>query len=189
MVIDKIRTATKPIHTRLDEGLMPAFQRIDSKERYAAMLKAFYGYFKPVMDAIDQHLDRAYLPDYAERRKPSLILDDLEALGMDTDIIPAAGLPAITDSSTAFGALYVLEGSTLGGVYLSSVLAKNMPADAAKALQFFYGYGKESKERWTAFVDQLNTFAAQTGNEEAIVIAAVDTFTCFQQHLEKALQQ
>lgn len=188
MVIDNIRAATKSIHAELDESLMPRFQQIDSKDKYAAMLNAFYSYFDPVMKLIDTHLDKTYLPDYDSRRKPAAITDDLHALGKTVEFMPQTVLPVIDNSHAAFGALYVLEGSTLGGVYLSSVLAKNIPGETEGALSFFYGYGKESKEKWHSFIGFLNAFAEKQGNEAQIVNAAVDTFTSFKEHLQNRLQ-
>jgi heme oxygenase len=189
MVIEKIREATKPIHAQLDEWLLPAFQNINNTEKYADILKAFYSYFKPVMDKIDAHIDRTALPDYDDRRKPGTIINDLKAINASTDDISLeTALPIIDNSANAIGALYVLEGSTLGGVYLSSVLAKNVPSIEDNALSFFYGYGKESKEKWVAFVDYLNKFAEGANNDGAIVQSAIDTFTFFKEHLQRTVK-
>jgi heme oxygenase (biliverdin-IX-beta and delta-forming) len=189
MIIDDIRTATRPIHEELDNWLMPQVQQVDTPEKYAALLKAFYTYFNPVMKKIGDHIDLTALPDYAERRKPALILEDLESIGQPfDDILPQTDLPVVLNSAQAFGALYVLEGSTLGGVYLAKALAQNLDIKDHAGLFFFYGYGKESKEKWTRFIDYLNAFGEKEENKEEIVKAANDTFVLFKKHLEERIK-
>lgn len=187
MVINQLRQYTQQSHKELDEWLLPKFQEIDSEKKYKDLLKAFYGYFMPVTEKIEEYLDIALLPDYHERRKPTAILNDLKALKEQHDEIAYAHrLPEINNTAQAFGALYVLEGSTLGGVFLSKMLARNIMVDEKRGLSFFTGYGNQSREKWDAFVNYLNAFAANS-NASEITGAAVETFQCFKLHLQQQL--
>ncbi|MFT3683076.1 MAG: biliverdin-producing heme oxygenase [Ferruginibacter sp.] len=186
MIIEKLRAATGPVHQELDASLMPVFKATDTKEKYGRLLRGFYGFFQPVTALIDKHLDKTYLTDYSERRRPATIINDLQALQLPAeDIAAAVQLPVISNRAAAFGAYYVLEGSTLGGVYLSKMLAEQLQIDENSGLSFFYGYGKMSRERWNVFVDALNRFAAASNEEDAITNAAIETFALFKIHLEK----
>lgn len=190
MIIEKLRASTSQIHKELDSWLMPVFRQVNDTATYEQVLKAFYDYYTPVMEMVSGEIDTQYLPDFAQRRKPELILNDLDAINKKNNFIsqPPASLPVISNASEAFGALYVLEGSTLGGVFLSRLLAENMNITDNSGLSFFYGYGKESREKWTVFIEQINLFAAERGNEEAILRAACDTFEYFKNHLQQRLQ-
>lgn len=187
MIVNQLRQYTRQSHQELDEWLLPRFHAIDSAEKYSDLLKAFYGYFMPVTAMVEDYLGPTVLPDYHERRKPGAILDDLEALQQQkTDIAFAHRLPQINNTAQAFGALYVMEGSTLGGLFLSKIVSKNIRVNEKNGLSFFNGYGKESREKWEVFVGYLNAFGAEN-NAADITGAAVETFECFKVHLQQQL--
>lgn len=190
MIIERLRTATAETHHQLDSSLTPVFKNVDDTTKYARILKAFYGFFKPVMDKISGEIDTHYLPDFGDRRKPELVLRDLEHIGADqADISYATELPQVNNASQAFGAMYVLEGSMLGGVYLSKLLAAQLGLDDTTGISFFYGYGNDSKEQWNKFIGSINNFAAEKGDESAILAAANDTFRLFEKHLNQQLHK
>lgn len=189
MIIEKLRQSTAEIHKELDSWLMPVFRDMDNTDKYSKLLRAFYGYYAPLMDRIGVEIDTHYLPDFAQRRNPDSILNDLASINKpNTFIHSATALPEIHNASQAFGALYVLEGSTLGGVFLSKMLGENMNIDEKNGLSFFYGYGKASREMWNVFIEQINLFAKEKGSEEAILTTAADTFRYFKDHLQQNLQ-
>ncbi|RYZ54811.1 MAG: heme oxygenase, partial [Chitinophagaceae bacterium] len=111
-----VKNATQQVHEEVEAILLPALTSIRSTSDYAAILKMFHGYFHPIEKLIEQQLHTGLLPDLAERRKSSSLLEDLRLLGEATDSLPlCSDLPPIKNPAEAFGALYVLEGSTLGG--------------------------------------------------------------------------
>src|SRR5205085_7986108 len=114
----------------------------------------FYGFFKPVYDSIDVFIDMAYLTDYQSRRKPEWILNDLEELEVDSTIKLCKRIPNINNNAAAFGALYVLEGSTLGGMVIRRIISDKLHIN--KGLTFFSGYGKQTRERWNVFIHAMN---------------------------------
>jgi len=104
-----------------------------------------------------------------------LLRADLAALHVDAATLPrATELPDVHDLGRALGALYVLEGSTLGG----QVLAREVARGAAGApTSFLNGAGGDTGARWTSF----GRFAeAQAAREPRVtpraVAAAGETF-------------
>lgn len=189
MIIEKLRQSTAEIHKELDSWLMPVFRKVDDDEKYSQLLKAFYGYYAPVMQRITVEIDTQYLPDFSHRRKADAILKDLDCINKRNGSIDHADiLPDISNASDAFGALYVLEGSTLGGVFLSKILGDAMNINEQNGLSFFYGYGQQSREMWNRFIEQINLFAKEKGDEEAILSSAHVTFKYFKDHLQQCLQ-
>ncbi len=167
-----VKNATQQVHEEVEAILLPALTSIQSTGDYAAILKMFYGYFHPIEKAIEQQLHTGLLPDLAERRKSSSLLEDLRRLGQATENLPlCADLPPITDPAEAFGALYVLEGSTLGGKQIAKMLAKN-GAVPEGTTQFFSGYGEQTGSRWKSFLEAFNR---QT-DSEAVTASANKTF-------------
>jgi heme oxygenase len=179
-----VKNETACAHRDVEEVLLPALQSIHSLRDCADILKAFYGFFQPTEESIRQYITPSILPDIEKRRNASLITGDLLALKSSGDLPLCSSLPQIKNSSQAFGALYVLEGSTLGGRIITKMLAKNKDvAIPSAALNFFGGYKEETGKMWTAFVDALNK-QKDTGT---IVLAANETFYHLKNWMQKAL--
>lgn len=178
-----VKKATQQNHEDVESLLLPVLNAIRSKEDYAAILKMFYGYFTPLEEKINKFITPAELPDINERRKASAIEHDLGNLPISFTAIPRCTLlPSLASTAQAFGALYVLEGSTLGGKMIARMLAKNKPYPIPEeALSFFSGYGEATGPKWKAFLQQLNL----QHEKEDVVQAADETFL----HLKGWMQQ
>jgi len=176
MVSTKIKEATKQAHQELEKTVVLQLKSVRSKADYAKVLKNFYAYFQAVERAITPYITRENLPDIADRRNSSYIKKDIEELGANTDELPVAFAPQINNVFQAFGALYVLEGSIMGGPYIVQMLQKY---GMDKGFNFFSGYGAESRSMWEAFTTILNRIP-QTEEEENMMIQTADeTFKRF----------
>lgn len=180
---DKVRTATHSLHHALDQAMMPYIAAIRSKEDYAALLLAFYGFFKPVYDNIDTYIDTSFLPDYKNRRRPEWILHDLDAMEVEYTLPVCGQLPLIKDNASAFGALYVLEGSTMGGVMIKKMIGDKLQRDSG--FSFFYGYGRQTREQWNAFIEAFNQLDKHNSADNEVVETAAATFVLFKDWLQQ----
>lgn len=115
MLSDKIKEATKTAHQQLEVLVVKRLKAIRSDVDYANLLKHFYAYFSKVEQAIAPFISAEVLPDYPSRRNTLYLKKDIEALGATTDELPIAQAPAVADTVSALGALYVMEGSIMGG--------------------------------------------------------------------------
>lgn len=174
MIATRLKQATHTAHQQLEGLMIPAMKQIRHQRGYAQLLYLFYGYYQPLESLLEPFVGQ-YLPDIHTRRKAALILDDLQALEADTSAIPQApALPLIENAAQAMGALYVLEGSTLGGTHIARMLQQQLGSDTG--LSFFYGYGPETGSKWKTFVDALNAFPAGDQAEQEMINAANETF-------------
>ncbi len=185
----KQQTAEK--HQELEDLMLPCLTSIAQKQHYVQLLHVFYGYFKPVEDAVAPFMKESVLPDWPTRRKAHAILLDLEALGQPNTLPRlATGLPGIGTLPQAMGALYVLEGSTLGGRGITKMLLKNEAVGLQpQHLQFFAGYGERTGPMWTHFVNVLNSFCFTEEEGEQMVQSANETFYFFKTWLQETLVQ
>lgn len=148
-ILDDLRGATREQHAELDASVDLA--------RYPAFLVSSLAAVEQVEPAIAR-----WLP-YPIERIPALRAD-LDELGL----VPAASEPfSLANRSEAWGAAYVLEGSTLGGM----MLAENTGAPAKRYLRL---RGKQTAARWKAFLAEL---AAAELDPQGCCAAAVATFT------------
>ncbi|WP_134091696.1 biliverdin-producing heme oxygenase [Olivibacter sp. XZL3] len=183
MLSTKIKEATKQPHQQLEGVVVRKLKAIDSDKDYAEFLKFFYAYFNAVENAIKPYITISVLPDYQERRNSSFIKKDIEALGENIDQLPEVEAPVITTVQEALGALYVLEGSIMGGSIIVKMLEK---IGITRGTSFFSGYGEETGKKWSTFVNVLNKHATNAAAEEQAIKAAGSTFALFGKAFENA---
>lgn len=116
---------------------------------------------------------RGFAP--AERRKSARLGEELSALGLDAPAVDRrADFPALPDLAAAVGCLYVLEGSTLGGMIIARVIRERLAWESA----FYGGYGRRTAEMWRAFGAAANA-CAPVLHEKTLVAAAQATFDAY----------
>lgn len=177
----EVKNATQTLHTEVEQILRPRLTSISTVNDYADILKMFYGFFQPLENSVQQRISSNDLPDIKERRKAAVILHDLKQLSQSTtNISLCSSLPFIANRAQAFGALYVMEGSTLGGKMIAKMLLKNAVVPK-EALNFFTCYKEETGRKWKGFLHALN----QQQEVDEIIQTANDTFL----HLKKWMEQ
>ncbi|MBD1393659.1 biliverdin-producing heme oxygenase [Mucilaginibacter glaciei] len=186
MLSDKLKEQTKSNHQQLEKVLVGKLRSIRSKEEYAALLKLFYSYFGGLETEINKVIDPTLLPDSTERRKTQSLADDLEFLGSTTpEKATGDSLPTLHSHLQALGALYVIEGSTLGGKIISKMMQQHLGLNGG-GLSFFTSYGDRTEQMWDTFKETLN-YQATNPEQEAVVIAAANqTFLKFGDWFEKS---
>jgi len=177
MLSEKIREETKPAHLSLEKLVIQQLKSIRNDEDYAAFLKKFYTYFNQVEKVIAPYMTKEVLPDYLERRNSSFLKRDIEELGNNIDDVSVVAVPEITDKVSALGALYVMEGSIMGGKIIVQMLEK---LGVTNGLSFFSGYGAETGKRWAVFTQVMNETANTDRLEEKAVHTANETFSLFE---------
>lgn len=198
-----LRAATRAEHERAEKT--SGFMRPDvTPEIYARWLRRllrFHGAFEarlreqaPVINGIDLN----------ERSKAPWLREDLAILGaaefdrgagpdpepdLGPDLEPAIGprfgaeafteLPSIATRAEAVGAMYVLEGSTLGGQVIVQSLRARLPNVQPEAFRFFSGYGERTREMWAQFSAAAREALRSADDVEAAVVSARKTFAAF----------
>ncbi len=178
MLSYSIKEATKTAHQQLEVVVVKKLKAIRSNADYADLLKHFYAYFNAVEKAIDPFITKEVLPDYGERRNSSYIRRDIESLGFTIDELPEAQPPAITSIPEALGALYVMEGSIMGGRIIVQMLEKG---GITNGVSFFSGYGEDTGKMWGVFTGVMNQYASAESAQQQAIKAANETFSRFGQ--------
>jgi heme oxygenase len=162
-----LRTATAPDHERVDAAFSRAV--LSDRVSYGHFLRAQAAAHLPVEDALVRGGIAALVPDWDARRRDRLLQDDLHALGLDA---PApVGDPVLKGDAALLGALYVLEGSRLGGTMLKRSVAPDLPTGFLGAMD---------SAAWRELLALLDA-RLDTGPERAAAIAAARAvFTLFE---------
>ncbi|MVN92040.1 biliverdin-producing heme oxygenase [Mucilaginibacter aquatilis] len=182
MLSEKLKTETLSNHQQLEKKLVAQMKAIRSESDYAALLQLFYTYFGALEKRIDQYITPAILADYADRRKTEALAKDISDLGAEpSSLAPETALPPINNQLEAYGALYVIEGSTLGGKIISKMMAQQLALENNKGLSFFTGYADKSNEMWDKFKESLNLQPKSSVEEQTVIDSANETFLKFKQ--------
>lgn len=180
MIMPRLKEATRPHHEAI-EARIDVFRMGNTIEGYRRVLERFLGYYEPVEAAF------ARIPgwegvglDRVERRKTPLLIADLRALGLDAEAIAALprcrDLPRLDELAEAFGAMYVLEGATLGGQYIRKRVESDFGVGPDSGCAFFSSYGDRVGPMWKAFGAALTEFATTAETEDVVVRSAIATF-------------
>lgn len=182
MLADNLKDQTLTYHQQLEKKLVAQIKGLQTTTDYLQLLQLFYGYFGGLEDRIKLFINQAQLPDQADRRKTEAIAKDITALG-GHPVSKATGdaLPEINNAAQAFGALYVIEGSTLGGSIISKMISGKLGLN--NGLSFFNSYGENTHQMWASFKDVLNEQPSET--ETTITEAANNTFLKFKNWIEQ----
>jgi heme oxygenase (biliverdin-IX-beta and delta-forming) len=184
MLSERLKNETHQSHVDVEKLILPRVKNLDSKSAYASLLKLFYGYFKPIEDKVDKVIDEQILPDYNERRKASVIAQDMAKVNDEKCEKICSDLPEITSPDHALGALYVMEGSTLGGKVLTKMITERMQLTPDEGVRFFNGYGADTFSKWHAFKEHLNNYSSEKQVQDTVVNAANETFIKFKNWIE-----
>lgn len=124
-----------------------------------------------------------------ERWKLPLLEADLRELGHDEAslarlprLAPPPSLPGVPE---ALGALYVLEGSTLGGQLILRHLRRHFEGVSAGGFAFFRAYGEAVGPMWKSFGEALLRLCPEPALAPRVVRGAQDTFEAFEAWLHE----
>jgi len=185
-LLEALRSGTGLLHVALEKRLPFFSERLDA-DWYRRLLQAYYGFYEPMEAAL---YDSGLIPDGFDtslRVKTPTLLHDLYALGLTDDAITAlprcSSLPLFETHAACLGALYVLEGATLGGQVLRREMAQRLGIDAEHGGAFLNVYGAETGRRWKDFLDYLSRQPLDAHAKQRAVQAACSTFSGFEHWL------
>jgi heme oxygenase (biliverdin-IX-beta and delta-forming) len=175
-VLDRLRDATKARHAAVERasGLHEG-----CRDRYVWFVARQYGFVAPVEPRLAAVEGIAAVGlELARRARAARFEADLRFLGADPAKLPrCAALPDVGTPARALGALYVLEGSTLGGNFILKKLGPSLGITAAAGGSAMAPYGAATRDLWMGFAGALDRWVEHRPEDEAAVVAAaVETF-------------
>lgn len=176
MLSQNIKEDTHLAHQKTEGIVVRQLKAIRTEEDYVDVLKGFYAYFRAVEDNIAPFITTDVLKDIRERHNSSYIQKDIESLGGAIDNLPRANAPTVTNTLEALSALYVLEGSIMGGPYIVQMLHKY---GIERGTSFFEGYGADSNAMWVGFTAVLNEYGKNPADHPQAIEIANQTFFNF----------
>jgi heme oxygenase (biliverdin-IX-beta and delta-forming) len=146
--LGRLRQETAAAHRELDETLQ-LVDRLSIADQRIRLLTGYHYLHWQTEAKVAASLSEIADLDFLARRRSSLIAEGLRILGHTADLDGPAGVATITRAE-AFGALYVLEGSSLGGRVILKELKRRKVSLAG--LGFLDPYGADTGRRWRSFL-------------------------------------
>lgn len=176
-----LREATAAAHGRLHR--LPPFRalaegRLD-RAGYGALLGRLLGFHAAMERALEAGPSLApYGIELAARRRAPLLRADLAWLGCPAPAAEAALAP-FASAAAAMGALYVVEGSTLGGRQLARALDGLLPPGEA-GRRFLLGHGAAQAPMWRECCAAIERCGAEPGGLAGMIGGALAAFAAFE---------
>ena len=152
-----LRASTRQAHRKLDSHpmLKPLLNPELTVGHYGSVLQFFFDFYEQLQPSIKVNLSRIPAKyDLADRLNwLRQDISDLEKRGYIKTCSCQCVLPAIDDTSAVVGALYVIEGSSLGGQVIAKKVFESLGFDASFGGRFFNGSGEMTGQHWLDYWD------------------------------------
>ena len=183
---EDIKERSGSSHQALEKVIISHIRSIHCIEDYQDLLRLFYGYYKPLEEKIREQLSRSLI--WSNSRQAELLENDLTRLNHPvSDLLLCNTLPAVGNKLQALAALYVLEGSTLGGKYILMMIRKQIQLESGVGDTFFTGHGNDTEKNWQRFKLILDEEISEPQQEE-FLSSVNETFERFKKWAELKYQ-
>jgi len=174
MILQRLKAETRQQHEEV-EAAVDVMNQMFNLEDYRRLITRFWSFYAAYEPNLPVESLRAAGFDYQKREKLSSLEADAKVLGIDPI---AYGLepPDLSTVAKAFGSLYVIEGSTLGGQVISRHLEQHLGLNGLNGGRFYAGYGHETGPMWRAFGESITQFADGKELDDEIIGSAKATF-------------
>jgi len=178
----RLRQVTNDLHLSVERHFdLPG--RHWTRDSYRRLLERLWGFHAPLEVALARLDWQGTVIVPGERCKRAWLEADMLHLGMNPASIAGLemchNLPAIRNMHDGLGALYVLEGSTLGGQVILRALQTALNISPLAGGRFFASHDKATGAMWRSYLDALEEAGAAPTAAGAIERAALATFTAF----------
>jgi heme oxygenase len=162
-------------------------RRMRDRAHYVRVLQAFDGFLAAWEASVTSALPRRWAAWLQARSRRPFLLQDLQWLGAGPrgqDI----ELPSLATPAAAWGSIYVMEGSALGGQVITRVLAGEgiHPHNGAA---YFHGWGEATGAHWREVRELLERELAEPRALAQACDAARGTFDTLSALLEGNLHE
>jgi len=182
--ISLLRAATATDHAAV-EGSIPLMAEDLTVELYISCLSRIHGVVKAWETTALAGAPEWLKPTLIERQREGMLKRDLEWFGVREDEggMAMAEIPELNDTASLLGAMYVMEGSTLGGQLIARHVEQHLPLATHRGVEFFRGHREQTGPMWKEFCEILRTRVPDTQGE-IVIRSAKEMFATFGSWME-----
>ena len=176
----KIKAATQPYHDQTEQLPSRSVGEF-TLDDYRNFLLTSWLFHRSLEQSLAEFLLDSFKEElqWSDRRKTHRLEQDLEELEVDYRLLTP--LPfGVNTLPEALGAMYVSEGSTLGGMMMKKLWEDHPVIGQHSSFAFLGCYGQQTGSRWKSFVKVLEAAVPHPADEEAAIASAQATFEFYQ---------
>ncbi len=181
-----LKENTTQIHNELEQNNLAKKimdHSISHQEYRDLLLQNYLFYYTVETEALRkaETLTPAMQSFVASKKSDQLALD-LQSLGIDSEEIEQVQKLdfKLKTESEILGAIYVSEGSALGGMMIRKQVPKCPALDDVKNHHFFNPNAANPLDRWKTFKANVESYDQEKLNKEEALSAAIKTFKLFE---------
>lgn len=175
-----LKESTRTVHESTESGFDLGVA-LSSPVRYARLLTVLHATVGPLEAAIDDVLGPAVRGVHPRGEMSEWLKADLDALSVSPPSRPvdSAECGFVDSKPAALGALYVLEGSMLGGQLIARRLQESLGVGPDNGGRYYAGRGPQTFAHWKNVKSFLDAGLARPDEPGAALNAALQTFALF----------
>jgi len=185
MDLQQLRRETLPDHNAVEQSVPLMDEELDV-DTYVSCLLKLHGIIAAWEEWAAPNAPAWIQPLLAARRRGQLLIRDLTWFGVDTSGQARPTLPEMRDTASLLGAMYVMEGSTLGGQLIARHVELVLGLTAAQGNAYFCGHNERTGQLWKEFCDALRTKVPES-ETDAVIAAAKAMFGVFGSWMETGM--
>ena len=191
-VMKRLREATRDAHEALEDAVFN--RRLSagaiSPSEYAGLMRIHEAIHSAIEPTLANHSSKLVGQVWREdQRKVDLVARDIEDACDDLSVWRRVAGPAEQfaerireigpqDPAWLLGVFYVVEGSTLGGMFLRPRIAEAIGC-APEELRYYGAYGRATKKRWREFSERMDSAFDRTEDVWRCVEGGRDAFVAY----------
>jgi heme oxygenase len=167
MNVELLRQATAADHRAVEDSI-PLMSNDLTLQTYLATLQRIYGIATAWETATEEQAPKQMQPMLRDRRRASRIVDDIRALG--SELLPPVQpeMPNLRSEAEFLGAMYVMEGSRLGGIFIAKHVVSVLRIKEGFGDTYFRGDPLKTGSMWREFLEYLRIRVPEDGTANVI---------------------
>lgn len=181
---ERLSRETRAFHNEIEAVMELDRPNFTSEDyfKYLIRFRHFYREFEAFVEASETSAAAFYS---GGREKLGLL--NLDLLGSDFETNAAASVDfanILPTEEHLWGAIYVVEGSTLGGQFLTRKFEKKFGAEILNRTHFFNSYGDQVGKCWQATVSAINHMRLDSNQNDNVIEGAKRTFVAMGEYFK-----
>ncbi len=181
-LLNQLKADTRNLHDEVEQAMQSnrIMQPVYPLEEYVALLKKLrlaHAVLEPAILSFNEIEEHPELQAHYRLTKLDAINKDLQLLSVKPSL-PQSEVLSLNNIAEAWGAMYVLEGSTLGGAMILKHLKATQKWNV-EAFSYYGYYGPETGHMWQNFKNILEENMDPTRDYESLLKGASKAYHTF----------
>lgn len=181
-LLNQLKVDTRHLHDEVEKAMESnrIMQSVYPLEEYATLLKKLrlaHAVLEPAILSFKEIKEHPELRAHYRLTKLDALREDLQLLGVEDSFTEKKAV-SLNNTGEAWGALYVLEGSTLGGAMILKHLKATQKWDV-EAFNYYGYYGADTGHMWQKFKNLLEDSMKLGSDYENILKGAITAYEVF----------